>query len=129
MSAPTGRVVTVVVATPLPFTVTVPMGVIPLRNVMVPAGVPEPGLAALTVALRVTLAPYGLGEPEVVREVTVNALRTWRTVALAVLLDEKLLSPEYVAVRLAAPSGKLDVLRVATPFVSVTGEPICVVPS
>jgi hypothetical protein len=53
----TGRLATDVVATP-PLNVPVPMIVLPSRNVTVPAGVPAPGLVTVTVADKVTLAPY-----------------------------------------------------------------------
>ena len=40
-----------------PLNIPVPKLVPPSKNVTVPPGVPEPGLAALTVAMRVTLCP------------------------------------------------------------------------
>ena len=57
------------VACPEPFSVPVPSVVVPSLNVTVPVGVPEPGEAAATVAVKVTDCPTTDGfeeEPKLV---------------------------------------------------------------
>jgi len=45
------------VATPLPFRVALPSSVAPSKKATVPVGVPTPGAAAVTVAVRTTGSP------------------------------------------------------------------------
>ena len=90
--APDDSVSAVSVATPsLRFTV--PSGSVPLKNSTLPVGVPVPGLAALTVAVRVTVWPE---TGDVGKYVTaVDELACWTvTVTADEVLEVSLLSPE-----------------------------------
>jgi hypothetical protein len=104
-----------------------PSAVVPLQNWTVPVGVPAPGLAAATVAVKVTDWPR-TGESGVnVTVVVLNACVTV-TVTAGEMLDVKVLSPEYTAVIELSATGRLVVSSVATPPVSVWGVPSAVVP-
>ena len=72
-------------ATPDPFSIPVPIGVAPSRNVTVPVGIPTPGATALTVAVKVTDCPGVLGLTDETRVDEVLALFTVRF-ALPLLL-------------------------------------------
>ena len=78
-------------ATP-PLRVPVPRSVLPLMNSTDPVGVPEPGLAAAIVAVRVTVAPTVDGFGATVTDVVVLAWLTSTETAGEVLVV-KLLSP------------------------------------
>jgi hypothetical protein len=123
---PTGSTV-VSVAMPLVSVWGEPSAVVPLKNWTVPVGVPAPGLAAATVAVKVTDWPR-TGESGVnVTVVVLNACVTV-TVTAGEMLDVKVLSPEYTAVIELSATGRLVVSSVATPPVSVWGVPSAVVP-
>ena len=128
--APAWRPETVTLTSPLAgMLVTVAITKVPSRKVTVPVGavaaVPLPGLVTATWALRLRLVPNAELGVEAVRTVVVAALLTvWLT--LLDVLDEKLPSPEYSAVRLGEPASRLEVDREATPLLRLTGEPTCV---
>ena len=65
---------------------------LPSRKVMLPVGVPEPGLAAVTVAVKVTPWPYA---EELVEEETRLMAPSWLTVCVVVpeVLPMKSVSP------------------------------------
>ena len=88
---PTASVEVVKVALP-PARVPAPMLAPPSRNVTVPVGVPDPGKAALTVAVNVTAWPDVEGFSD---EVTVVELESLFTVCVMAeeVLPLKLLSP------------------------------------
>ena len=65
------------VAVPAGFNLTVPSTEVPSWNVTVPVGVPEPGAAALTVAVKVTELPTIAAAAELLRIILVAA---WATV-------------------------------------------------
>src|SRR5215813_13649553 len=75
-------------ATPL-VRLTVPSVAAPLRNVTVPAGVPEPGAATLTVAVKVTAAPRSVGLPELASAVRLAAGPTRWLTGLEVLTAKR----------------------------------------
>jgi len=54
----------------------VPIGIVPLRKVTVPVGVPAPGAITVTVAVNVTLCPTADGFGEELTVVVVLALLT-----------------------------------------------------
>jgi hypothetical protein len=88
---PTVNVDVVKVALP-PESVPAPMLTPPSRNVTVPVGVPEPGDAALTVAVNVTVWPNVEGFSDEVTVVELESLFTvW--VMAADVLELKLVSP------------------------------------
>jgi hypothetical protein len=89
---PAARAVVEKVATPLA-SVTVPIAVAPLKNWTVPVGVPDPGLAALTVAVSVTFWPTTGDAGENVTTLD-EADCTTVTVVGDEVLDVKLSSPE-----------------------------------
>jgi hypothetical protein len=91
---PTLTAEVVVLAVPLLSNVTgCPIAVVPLKNVTVPVGVPVPGLAAVTVAFRVTDAPEADGLGTTVTAEVVLAFVTV-TVTPVELLAAKVVSPE-----------------------------------
>jgi hypothetical protein len=125
--APVVRADVASVAMPLVSVWGEPSAVVPLKNWTVPVGVPAPGLAAATVAVKVTDWPR-TGESGVnVTVVVLNACVTV-TVTAGEMLDVKVLSPEYTAVIELSATGRLVVSSVATPPVSVWGVPSAVVP-
>ena len=83
---PTGSVEMVNIAWPFASSVPVPSTVQPCLNVTVPAGVPEPGAKAVTVAVKVTLCPNTDGFTDDVTAVLVLAGFTVWLRALDVLL-------------------------------------------
>jgi hypothetical protein len=80
------------VAWPVAFSVAVPSAVGPSRKVTVPVGLPAPGAAAATVAVKVTDWP---NTDRLVLEVTAEVLLAWLTVCVsgADVLPVKLASP------------------------------------
>src|SRR5881396_3211640 len=82
--------------------VPVPSVVLPSLNVTVPVGVPVPGAAALTVAVKVTDSPE-TELPDGLTDVVVSALLTvW--VSVDEMLVLKFPSPPYVAVMVWSPT-------------------------
>ena len=75
-----------------PLKLAVPSVVAPSRKVTVPVGVPDPGAAALTVAVNVTLCPMTVGFCDELTFVEVEAVFTVWLMA-ADVLALKLLSP------------------------------------
>ena len=94
-------------ATP-PASVAVPSEVEPLKNLTLPVGVADPGLAALTVAVSVTLCPTTGDDGKDVSTVDEAASPTV-TVTGDEVLDVKLLSPEYCTVIELEATGKVVV--------------------
>jgi hypothetical protein len=90
--APAARAVVEILPTPLA-SVCVPSEVPPLKNWTVPVGVPDPGLAALTVAVSITLCPTTGDDGKDVTTVAEAASPTV-TVAGVEVLDVKVPSPE-----------------------------------
>jgi hypothetical protein len=96
-----------------------------------PEGVPEPGAAAVTVAVKLTVWPVADGFGA---EVSVVTLPSWCTVCTSTLdvLPVKFTSPAYTTlieslptaraevVKVAWPPESVPVPRVATPFLKVT---------
>jgi len=117
-SLPTGRLEVVKLAVP-PLSVPLPSTVLPFLNVTVPVGVP---LAALTVAVKVTDWPEVIVAAEaasvvVVAVVPVACLTV--SVNAALVLVAKVVVPAYVAVIESLPTGRLEVLKLAVPPLSV----------
>ena len=69
------------VAIPLPFRFPVPRTVKPSRNVTVPVGIPEPGMLAVTVAVKVTDWPNADGLAE---DTTVEVVVPWSTACVTI---------------------------------------------
>jgi hypothetical protein len=108
----------VMLTVPFESSVPIPSEFIPFRNSTVPVGVPEPGLMAVTVAVKVTVAPEfdGLGTPTT----TVFVSAATVAVSCADVLVLKLGSPSYLAVSVLVPMGSDDVVSIAVPFVRGT---------
>jgi hypothetical protein len=121
---PTGSVVRVVEATPLPFTIPIPSAVAPLKKLTTPpvAGLPP----ALTETVRVTLLPKpGLVE-DAVSTVVVVAGATVTNTGLETA-EEKFEVPPKLALTEFNPLGRVDRLIVATPLLTVPdpmGDPL-----
>jgi len=109
---PTLRFDLVHIALPKPSNCTEPHSVVvPSLNATVPVGVPP---AEVTVAVNVTVSPYVEGFGDDVSVVVVVALTVCDTGAE--VLERKLESPPYVAVRLLwMPMLRVDIGNVATP--------------
>jgi hypothetical protein len=122
---PTTRAIVVKTAFPVLSSVAVPSEVLPLKKLTLPVGVPDP-VAAVTVAVSVTGWPVTAA----VGAATNTVFDAWRTFAVTAceVLVRKFVSPEYLAVIELAPSGSVVVGSEATPELSVTGEPMSVVP-
>jgi hypothetical protein len=115
------------VATELPFKLLVARAVAPSLNVTLPAGVPAPGEAALTVAVNVTDWPRTVGLVEESTAVVVLSLLTvW--LALGEVLVAKVLSPPYTAVIEWVPTLSELMLNVPCPELRPT-LPSVVAPS
>jgi hypothetical protein len=115
------RVEVMKVAVPL-LTVLLPNRVPPSRNVTVPVAAP-----GVTVAVRVTGWPNEAGLGETVRTVVVFPLATV-SITVAEVLVANLLSPPYTAESEWLPAGRLEVVKIAVPLLSVW-LPIVAVPS
>ena len=109
------------VATPLPFSVPVPILTPPSKKVTVPVRVPAPGAEALTVAVKVTDWPDTDGFALEVRAVLVLALLTTWPPASEPVLVLKLLSPLYVALTVWVPTASVEVTNVAVVPETVDG--------
>jgi hypothetical protein len=118
--------IVVVVATPLLLRMAVPSAVVPLMNVTPPVGVPEPGVLAVTVAVSVTDWPTLDGFGKTDSNVLVLSCMTVTVVADDVLVPS-VEFPEYIAVIEFVATGSVEVVKVATPPLSVP-VPIVVVP-
>jgi hypothetical protein len=94
----------------------VPIGMPALRNVTVPSG--EPVGAGVIVAVKVTIWPIDAGFGETVRLIAV-AVPTVKLSGAEVEAPSTPL-PEYTAVRLKTPVGRVVMLRVAVPVVAPT---------
>lgn len=106
------------IAVPLEFRVPVPRVVLPLSKLTVPVGVPPFGEITVTVAVNVTVCPTldGLGAEPIVIAV-VPLLTTW--VNAADVLLAYCVSPVYAAVIKSDPAGRLVVINVACPELTV----------
>ncbi len=123
---PTGSAVVVKLPTPSA-RLAVPSWLVPLKKVMVPVGVPEPGLMGATVAVSVTASPISAGLRLDVRVVVVEAWATATETAEDVLLAYVVLPP-YTAVSELVPALSFVVLSVATPEAFSTPVPRTVEP-
>jgi hypothetical protein len=114
-------------ATPEAFTVAaLPMSVAPSKKLTVPSD--EPVGTGAIVAVNVIVAPKVAGFGAAVNVVAVGAVFTVRLTAEEVDVADVVL-PEYTAVRLATPTGNVDVVVVATPDeFTVAAAPIWVAP-
>lgn len=106
----------------------VPRLVSPSRNVTVPVGMPDPGAVALTVAVAITGWPKipGFGDAFTA---TVGTSRFTICVNGEEVFALKLLSPEYEAVMVCAPTANADVVNEAAPVESSVAVPMVEVPS
>src|SRR5438128_305979 len=109
---PTGRLLMLSVATPLASSATLPMTLPPSLKLTFPVGVPPPGGAAVTVALKITGWPNTEVAGDAVRTAFVPEGLTVTVWALE-LLALKLPSPAYLATMLCAPTGRVWIDRVA----------------
>src|SRR5205807_1660940 len=117
----TDRLIVLKVATPLPLSVPVPIEAPLSWNVTVPVGVPDPGTAALTVAVNVTDWPNTDGLVDDATAVLVlSLLTTWLGDSVPVP-PLKLPSPVSTTLMSCGPpaTDRLVVLSVATPPESV----------
>ncbi len=81
-------------------------------NVTVPVGVPDPGVTALTVAVKVTACPKTDGFAEELSAVVVDAwFTTWLSADEVLALKDVL--PLYDAVTAWVPTLKVDVEKLA----------------
>jgi hypothetical protein len=123
---PSARALVLKLALP-PLNATSPRVLAPSLNVTVPVGVPEPGAAALTVAVNVTVCPKTDGLAEETTVVLLPSLLTvWKRVAD--VLPAKFVSPLYTAVITCVVTLKPLVDRLALPPLRVD-VPITVEPS
>jgi hypothetical protein len=124
-SAPLGRVERLIVATPLLFTVPVPIAVAPSMKVTTPevAGLP----LADTVAVMATLAPKAGLVVATVSDVVV-VVRATSTVTGGETEPAKLCVPAKLAVIELAPLGRVERLIVAIPALFTVPVPIAVAP-
>ena len=119
--APSASPLVVTLPTPL-VSVAVPSEVVPLKNWMVPVGVPAPGLTACTVAVKVTDCPKTGVVVEGTSVVVVLACATAMPVTGEVLAA-KLESPEYWAVISLVVTGSVLTLRVPIPLLPMDTVP------
>ena len=111
LSDPLGRALVANVATPDEFTVLFPSSVAPLKKFTLPSG--DPVGAGLTVAVNVADCPELAGLSEEANAVVVEVLIT--SVRTLVVEVAKPAFPEYTAVMLSDPLGRIVVVNVATP--------------
>ena len=102
--------------------------VLPSRKLTVPAGVPAPGLTAVTVAVKVTGCPK---TEEMGDDARLTALDAWLTVSpkAADVLLLKLPSPPKVPVMEWLPVASVEVLNVAWPVPFTAPVPNVAAPS
>src|SRR5216117_2583887 len=110
---PTASVLVTNVAWPEPFRVPVPRVLVPSLKVTCPVGVPEPGLLAVTVAVKVTDCPNTDGLAEELADVVVPYFTV--CVSLEEVLPLKFASPPYDALIECEPTASVLVTNVAWP--------------
>lgn len=130
MWLPTAKVEVVKVAWPEVRARLAARTLMPSWKLTVPVGVPEPGAAAVIVAVKVTFCPNTEGfAVELTETVLVSWFTTCGDAESSPLLGRKLPSPEYDAVIVWLPSPSEEMVNVACPEESVTPEANVVDPS
>src|SRR5689334_21205574 len=125
--SPAVRLPVMKVACPAPFNATAGWAALSIVKTTLPAGVPDPGATAATVAVNVTDSPNAVGFRD---ELTVVVVAAWFTTweSVVAVLPAKWLSPPYTAAIVWVPTASDAVDKTACPdALSATGA--CGVPS